>query len=198
MRDPWSVFANLHTLHGCSIPWHLKTQSIWRLHDRKMVQWSLEVSQNCSAGSRSRSSWNFSTALPLSHLSVSGSCFIAVKCYSFSPRPGDRLHFHDRGRGQLGRVLQSVLWGDIWSFAQPHPQVTARLPPEGGVHIVGVREQCPKSNIVARRRNGRGRLLQRGGATRLVVRPMVARSADDRRGGGSPVRRGAGVNCRCK
>ena len=165
-----------------------------------MVQWSLEVhlgvSQNCGAGSCS--SWNFSTALPLSHLSVSGSCFIAVKCYSFSPRPGDRLHFHGRGRGQLGRVLQSVLWGDIWSFAQPHPRVTARLPPEGGVHIVGVREQCPKSNIVARRRNGRGRLLQREGATRLVVHRMVARSADDRRGGGSPVRRGAGVNCRCK
>ena len=111
---------------------YLKIQSIWRLHDRKMVQWSLEVllrgvSQNCSDGSRS--SWNFSTALPLSHLSVSGSCFIAVKCYSFSPRPGDRLHFHDRGRGQLGRVLQFVLWGDIWSFAQPPPQITARLLP---------------------------------------------------------------------
>ena len=66
-------------------------------------------------------------------------------------------------------------------FTQLHSRVTGRLPPEGGVHIVGVREQCPKSNIVARRRNGRGRLLQREGATRLVVRPMVARSADDRR-----------------
>ena len=33
------------------------------------------------------SPWNFSTALPLFHLSVSGSCFIAVKCYSFSLPP---------------------------------------------------------------------------------------------------------------
>ena len=150
-----------------------------------MVQWSLEVlpgvSQNCGAGSRSRSSWNFSTALPLSHLSVSGSCFIAVKCYSFSLRPGDRLHFHDRGRGQLGRVLQSVLWGDIWSFAQPHPQVNGRLLPEGGVHIVGVREQCPKSNIVARRRNGRPAASYNEKAPRgwLSVRWSLARPMTD-------------------
>ena len=87
------------------------------------------VSQNCSAGSRSRSSWNFSTALPLFHLSVSGSCFIAVKCYSFSlsPEIDCTLAAAANKPGPAATFL-----GHPLAFAQPRPQVIARRWPELG------------------------------------------------------------------
>ena len=69
-----------------------------------------------------------------------------------SPLPGDRLHPRGRGEqtGSRSRTFRDIPW-------RSRNLALKSLPDAGrswGVHIVGAKEQCPKSNIVARRRNG--------------------------------------------